>query len=192
MEDGCIEENIIFIGDSGVGKTSISKKMQNIDITNVESTIGANYYPIDFEADTTKGRICIWDTAGQENFRSLAPMYLRKGRIVVLVYEIDSRKSFESIMSWYNIALENNDKIEAFILVGNKTDLANKAEVSENEGWSLAKVHNFQFLQTSANTNDNIPALKSILINTTLQINGSSKPVIKLQKRNKTQKDGCC
>merc|ERR1711881_543120 len=83
-------------------------------------------------------RLQLWDTAGQERFRSLIPSYIRDSSVAIVVYDITNRKSFENVQKWHDdVRVERGNKVIVF-LVGNKTDLADKRQVSVAEGEAKA------------------------------------------------------
>eukprot|EP00331_Platyophrya_macrostoma_P032407 CAMPEP_0176455248 /NCGR_PEP_ID=MMETSP0127-20121128/30496_1 /TAXON_ID=938130 /ORGANISM="Platyophrya macrostoma, Strain WH" /LENGTH=143 /DNA_ID=CAMNT_0017844813 /DNA_START=208 /DNA_END=639 /DNA_ORIENTATION=+ len=86
----------------------------------------------------------IWDTAGQESFRSITRSYYRGSIGALLVYDISRRETFENLAKWLTI------------LIGNKSDLTNEREVSYEEGEKFAKKNNLMFLETSAKTAHNV------------------------------------
>merc|ERR1712113_637761 len=108
-------------------------------------------------------RLQLWDTAGQERFRSLIPGYLRDSSACILVYDITSRPSFESIRGWVDQALQDHAKPKEFVraLVGNKSDLEDERSVSTQEGEALAKELGMLFFEASARTSSSVDAIFS-------------------------------
>jgi small GTP-binding protein len=149
---------VVFVGDSAVGKTAIIHQyIYGNAAAQHEPTIG-----IDFFAKTIKNpgqtlRLQIWDTAGQEKFHALIPSYIRNSTVVVLVYDINSQASFESLDRWYKMVLDLADPI--VVVVGNKFDLQASRQVSAEDGRKFADDHNAQFFETSAITGDNITSV---------------------------------
>lgn len=102
-ENGILTCKVVLLGESGVGKTSI---IQICNIFNPEnpSTGGANYTSktVDFEEEKQKIKFEIWDTAGQEKFRSLAKVFYKNSSVCILVYDITKKKTFEELKNfWY-------------------------------------------------------------------------------------------
>merc|ERR1719382_300293 len=99
-------------------------------------------------------RLQLWDTAGQERFRSLIPGYLRDSSACIVVYDITSRPSFESIRGWVDQAFQDHARPREFViaLVGNKADLEAERSVSTEEGEALAKELGMLFFEASART----------------------------------------
>mmetsp|Transcript_18403 Transcript_18403/g.52149 ORF Transcript_18403/g.52149 Transcript_18403/m.52149 type:complete len:210 (+) Transcript_18403:33-662(+) len=152
---------LVFVGDFGVGKTSIINRFLHGSFDCVyRSTIG-----VDFAAKTvTLGssapvRLHLWDTAGQEKFRSLASMYIRDAAGVMVVYDVTSRDSFLSVPKWIGDIRAAHGDGPCIFLVGNKTDLSAEAEVSPEEGEEAARLSGAEFVRVSAKAGSNIEAL---------------------------------
>ncbi len=110
-------------------------------------------------ADDKMVRLQLWDTAGQERFRSLIPSYINDSQVAVVCYDITSRQSFESIKSWVEQARQiRGDKV-TMIIVGNKIDLAEKRQVSTEDGQALANELGTMFTETSAKVGINVKQL---------------------------------
>jgi len=104
-------------------------------------------------------RLQLWDTAGQERFRSLIPSYIRDSSVAVVVYDITSRSSFANTVRWIqDVRTERADDV-IMVLVGNKTDLSEKRQISAEEGETKAKELGVMFIETSAKAGVNVKAL---------------------------------
>ena len=155
-----IKYKLIVIGDENVGKTSIINRFKsNQFIGDYEPTVGLDFQSIPLIIDNQNITLLLYDTAGQEKFRSLIPMYTRDAHIVILVYDISSKESFDHIPDWLNEL--SNVKMEdvIFALAGNKNDLENQRQVSSEEGEKFAKEHNYIFHEISAKTSDGFDEL---------------------------------
>ena len=147
----------VIIGDSGVGKSNILLRyVNNVFSEEFKSTVGVEFGAKNIEINENKYRIQIWDTAGQENFRSIARAYYKNSVCACIVYDITNHSSFESIQSWIDDCKKQSPKSVLMVLVGNKKDLENKREVSYEEGESYAKAHDMLFMETSAKTGEQI------------------------------------
>eukprot|EP01080_Neovahlkampfia_damariscottae_P004056 gene4056-7345_t len=151
---------LVFLGDQSVGKTSmITRFMYDTFDTNYKATIGIDFLSKTIYLDDTTVRLQLWDTAGQERFRSLIPSYIRDSSIAIVVYDITSRKSFDNVDKWLmDIRSERGDDI-VIMMVGNKSDLSEKREVTVEDGESKARDNNCLFLETSAKRGYNIKTL---------------------------------
>lgn len=157
MKNMAINLKTIILGDSGVGKTSIANRFvldQFNTITHL--TIGASYSSKTININNKLYKYYIWDTAGQEKYRSLAPMYYRNAHIAILVYDITNKESFLSIDRWIDELnkFANNNII--IIIIGNKSDLNHKRQISTKKVKNFADEKNIYFIETSAKNNNNI------------------------------------
>ena len=147
---------ILILGDSGVGKTNLlSRYCNNVFGKDTKATIGVDF---DFKYYNKNGKTYkaqIFDTAGQERFKSVIKGFFNGTHGVVLVYDITSKKSFESIKNWFNDCKENIRNQFSCILIGNKNDLDNR-QVSTHEGEEMAKSLQLPFMEVSAKTADNV------------------------------------
>ena len=142
---------IILVGNSGVGKTSIINRYYLNEFSNyMESTTTMNFIPKEV---SIKGRnliLNIWDTVGQEKYRSCNKLFVKNSNIVIFVYDITTKKSFEDLQYWYDF-INNEIGNDLMIgLVGNKFDLVNKEEVSEEKGKEQANKWGAYFALISA------------------------------------------
>ena len=101
----------------------------------------------------------LWDTAGQERFKSLIPSYIKDSAVAIVCYDITSHASFEHVETWIQDARALRDDEVLLVLVGNKADLADRRQVSTEEGQEYANQKNLMFFETSAKTGANIKTL---------------------------------
>ena len=151
---------LIFLGDQGVGKSCILNRFMNDTFTEeYQATIGLDFQSKNVQIDRQDIHLLLYDTAGQEKFRSLIPMYTRDANIVILVYDISSKETFDHLPDWLN-DLQNVKLDEViFAIVGNKNDLNEKREVTPEEGAKFAEEHNYIFHEISAKTSDGFEEL---------------------------------
>ena len=145
---------IIFVGDAGVGKTTIIGRIMDNPFSEVyEPSIGVDFMSKNIKYQGQNIKLQMWDTAGQEKYKGLIPSYVRNSSIVFLVYDISSKTSFDNIPNWINFikSIENT----TLVLCGNKIDLDNR-EVKKEEGEELAKKEGISFFEVSAKTDENI------------------------------------
>ena len=137
----------IIIGDSAVGKSNILLRYIH-DRFNEEfhSTIGVEFGAKNIQIDDQIFRIQIWDTAGQEAFRSITRAYYKNSVCACVVYDITNRSTFDNIKSWVEDCKKLSPKTVLMILVGNKIDLENKREVTYDEGNTFAGKNGMLFL----------------------------------------------
>ena len=147
----------IIIGDSAVGKSNMLLRYIH-DRFNEEfhSTIGVEFGAKNIQIDGKVFRIQIWDTAGQETFRSITRAYYKNSVCAFVVYDISNRATFDNIKSWVEDCKRLSPKSVLMILVGNKTDLEERREVSYNEGSIFAQKNGMLFFECSAKTGNNV------------------------------------
>ena len=155
-----IKYKLIVIGDENVGKTSIINRFKsNQFVGDYEPTVGLDFQSIPLLIDNQNVTLLLYDTAGQEKFRSLIPLYTKDANIIFLIYDTTNYESFTNIEKWYE-SLSNINKEEAiFILVGNKIDLTEERKVKEDEAKKYADEHNYIFQELSALTGEGIQEL---------------------------------
>ena len=116
-----------------------------------------------------KLKIQIWDTAGQERYRSITSAYYKGAKGTFVVYDITKKSSFENIEKWIKEVKVMGDSDISIILVGNKTDLNEKREVSYEEGLKKSQELRVDFLETSAKTSSNIESLFELVSNNVVE-----------------------
>ena len=154
MSDKANSCKVVLLGESGVGKTCIiSRYVNNTYDEKSETTNGASYASkiIDLEQYKQSLRFDIWDTAGQEKYRSLTKFFYKDAAIAILVYDITRRDSFEEVRKyWYEQLKTCGEKNIVIGLAGNKCDMFDKEAVTEEEARSFANEIGAQFQLTSA------------------------------------------
>jgi small GTP-binding protein len=145
---------LVIIGDSGVGKTTIFKRyiIGTKDFHDIQPTIAAT--PIFSKSLNESGnKFQIWDTAGQEKFKALVPLYYRDSIGCICVFDVTDRKSFDNIKIWIKLFLEHcSHKISSplILLLGNKTDRPiNKWKVDLSDILILTKSYECEYLPVS-------------------------------------------
>ncbi|KAK8792828.1 hypothetical protein WA158_004992 [Blastocystis sp. Blastoise] len=144
----------LIIGDSGVGKTCLLQQyVDKVYSHTFVSTVGIDFKKKVLNIKGCRVTLQIWDTAGNERFRTITASYYRGSHGAVLVYDITQRKTFENVEIWIESLRENTQINPELVLVGNKCDLESYREVSKKEGRDLAKKYNIPFFETSAALN---------------------------------------
>jgi Ras-related protein Rab-6A len=142
---------VIVLGDSAVGKTSIINQfIYGAVQAQHQPTVGIDFFSKTLIAGDSQVRLQIWDTAGQERFHSLIPSYIRDATVAVLVYDITSQSTFESVKGWHQRTLDLASP--AFAVVGNKVDLEGARAVAGAEARAYAESIGALFFETSAAT----------------------------------------
>lgn len=187
----------IVVGDSGVGKSSVLLRyLENNFVPTHETTIGVEFGIKIIDLDSKKIKLQIWDTAGQENFKSITKSYYRDSCIVILVYDVTSIQSFNSIQWWYNDIISVIENNHHTLLIGNKTDLNNLRQVSFDTGMDYSINNNMIFIETSAKDAINIEQAFNVIITKAirgidLKLADAKKETIILNDKNKKKKN-CC
>ena len=143
---------IIVVGDSGVGKSCLTMRGTKNQFEEYYSpTVGFEFFTFNIRINDKNIKLQIWDTCGQEAYRSLITSFYRNSSLAILVYSIDNKNSYTNIENWLNeIKSQANPEIKIF-LIGNKTDLENKRVISTSVAKEFSKDHGFAyFIETSA------------------------------------------
>ena len=169
---------VVLVGDSGVGKTCIiSRYISGAFNQNSPSTNGASYASKLITFDELKKSISldIWDTAGQEKYKSLTKFFYKDAAVAILVYDVTNRNSFESMKNfWYGQIQDFGSKNIILGVAGNKCDMYEKEEVNESEGKAFAESIGAFFEITSAKNNTGINELFNTSSNKFVYPNGTS------------------
>ncbi|KAF5458155.1 hypothetical protein F2P56_022210 [Juglans regia] len=151
---------LVFLGDQSVGKTSIiTRFMYDKFDTTYQATIGIDFLSKTMYLADRTVRLQLWDTAGQERFRSLIPSYIRDSSVAVVVYDVANRQSFLSTNKWIEEVRTERGSDVIIVLVGNKTDLVDKRQVSIDEGDAKSREFGVMFIESSAKAGFNIKPL---------------------------------
>ena len=145
---------MILLGDCGVGKTNIiSRYLKNEFKEKEMSSTGANYAMKKIKINGINFNLNLWDTAGQEKFRSVTKMFVQESQIILLCYSIIDHKSFDNLSFWLNLVKDIIGNYFVLGVAGNKSDLYEKEEVQDSEGENFANEHNAIFKLVSAKDN---------------------------------------
>ncbi|XP_034539570.1 ras-related protein Rab-6A isoform X4 [Notolabrus celidotus] len=154
---------LVFLGEQSVGKTSLITRFMYDSFDNTyQATIGIDFLSKTMYLEDRTApqiRLQLWDTAGQERFRSLIPSYIRDSAAAVVVYDITNVNSFQQTTKWIDDVRTERGSDVIIMLVGNKTDLADKRQITTEEGEQRAKEMNVLFIETSAKTGYNVKQL---------------------------------
>ncbi len=156
---GKVKIKTVLLGDSGVGKTSIAVRLAR-DVFNdhgAQPTVGAAFFTFVVENGEDSVQFEMWDTAGQERYRSLAPMYYRGAEVVVLVFAVSDKQSFEEGERWLQDVRQSGlGPTCTLVLVGNKADLEDERQVSTEDAEAFAAEQGMMYIETSAKTGHNV------------------------------------
>jgi small GTP-binding protein len=180
--------NISVIGEAYVGKTTIASAMMKIEFTTeYKPTVGASMVKIPFESPGKPLKwFYIWDTAGMEKYRSLAPVYYRDSTAALVVFDLSNRQSFTKLTDWLKLYRDTCGSTNPVLIAGNKLDL--ERVVTYEEGFAFAQMMQCEYVEVSAKTGDGIsdvlPKLAELL--------ESSDGGVMVRSRVASGRGGCC
>ena len=148
---------IIVIGDSGVGKSCLTNKAtKNIFEESYNATVGFEFFSFNIRMNNKVIKMQIWDTCGQELYRSLITNFYRNSSLAVMVYSITNKESFDNVDIWLKeLRMHSNPDAKVF-LIGNKIDLETERKVDTDQGQKYANDNKFHlFMESSAKTGHN-------------------------------------
>ena len=186
---------VILVGDSGTGKTQLITVAAGFEFNSTSlTTTSCSYVQIKLQKNKKEYKINLWDTIGQEKYRSLTKIFLKDSKIVIFVYDITNRATFDSLKYWKKIIDDVLGPTPLFGVVGNKNDLYLEEKVKEDEGEAFAKSINAKFLYTSAKNESNvfvkfIEQMLDDYMGKTFDDRGKS---IFIERVNKKKNQGCC
>jgi small GTP-binding protein len=151
--EGAIVFRVVLIGDSSVGKTSLVKRFLHNEFSlNETNTIGASYETYTEVRDGFSMELQIWDTAGQEKFKSLGPIYYREASAAIAVFDLSNAATFEALSGWIDNFRSVAGADALVVVVGNKLDLVDLQKVTLEEAEQWCGNHEFGFVAASAKT----------------------------------------
>jgi len=186
---------ILLLGDSEVGKSCfLMRYSENVFIENYITTIGLDYKLKTVKLDTGKTiKVQLWDTAGQDKYRTIAKNYYKGSHGILLLYDITKQSSFDNIREWVrDIKEEVNEKAILF-LIGNKIDMEDQRKIPKEKGVELAEEFKIPFFEASAKSGENVDEVFKALYNKICEIYGDLERErgTKLIKKRKI-KGRCC
>ena len=147
---------VILLGEAGVGKTNLIRRAMGLDFDeNIAATVLSSYYENDIVVDNMKYSYQLWDTAGQEKYHSLNKLFIKNSKIIIIIFSIDNRASFDKIDFWVNNTKEilGNDSY-ILSIVGNKSDLYEEQEIDDKTINEKVKELGIKYKLTSAANQD--------------------------------------
>ena len=196
---------ILLIGDSSVGKTSLIQRYANgIFKEEYLATVGLDFYTKQEAINNINVLVRLWDTAGQERFKSLTPNYFKNAEGVIITYDITSSQSFENLKFWINSIKTNlgeKNNIIPIIIVGNKLDMEDMRDITREEAEKFAKENKYKYFETSAKTGEGVDDAIRDLVNQVLEKSEqfeeerNERKSIKInsdQPEDNVKKKGCC
>ena len=179
---------LILIGNSGVGKSSILQRYMNKTFEeSYKCTIGVDFLMKSIEVKGKTVKLQLWDTAGQEKYKSMVASYYRGANVALVVFDITSHSSFESLPLWIENYYKNGPEQKNIILIGNKKDMADQRQVTQEEAEEFSETNNMIYFETSAKEGDNIDYVFNFAAEKLLEFYGSQNEELNLKRQmNKT------
>ena len=168
VEEKPNEVKVILLGEAGVGKTSLINVAIGENFSDdVPSTASASFVTKKFHKENKDYTLNIWDTAGQEKFRAMSKLFIKYSKIVIFVYAINDKKSFDSLNFWVSTVKEILGEDIILAVVGNKYDLYLQEKIKSQEAEEYANSINAKFETVSAKMNPGafISLLENLLDN---------------------------
>ena len=162
MQEAARKYKVVIVGDTFTGKTSIINRacFDKEPIDDEQTTIGASTHEYLPKTTETECRLVLWDTAGQERYRSIVPMYFQEASLIVVVFDVTKRQTFENLPYWLSSIVESDAQKVPIMIAGNKVDLVDDRNVSHIEAkeWSenVKECKIVAYMETSAKTGEGI------------------------------------
>lgn len=190
--EGCSTYKIVICGDTNVGKSSIlTRFVENRVPKDITSTIGVAFLTKQVVQGDRLINLELWDTAGQEQYRSLTPLYYRGCDAVLICFDVTWRKSFENTINWLKDLRANTCHNPKILLVANKVDRFDR-DVTSIEIVKFSETENISFIETSAMTGENINELFENLANLLPEKQLSLTNHITIDSEDNANVDGSC
>ncbi|KAK8800352.1 hypothetical protein WA171_004984 [Blastocystis sp. BT1] len=149
---------VVLLGEGRVGKTSMIKQIMKKNFTENEiSTTQASHYQKVVKLDNRNVTLDIWDTAGQEQYHALGPVYYRDADAAILVFDVTMKETFAMVKSWVKEISSTCEKDIVYVIAGNKVDLIETPQMEE--AWQFARSIKGEYIETSAKTGINLDLL---------------------------------
>ena len=166
---------VVLLGSSNAGKTSILRRLVYDKFSeNVSPTLGSSLSTFDAKTGDSVVRLNVWDTAGQENYRSLAKVYYRDANVALVVFDVTSKESFSDVDFWLSELDSSESNGYIVVIVANKIDCENRV-ITSDMGKALSERAGAVYAETSAKTSEGIKELFSNIAGMFLQIKDDPK-----------------
>lgn len=188
MSLSAVEIKVVFLGDAAVGKTSLIAQYNFHSFEQeIDPTVGSAFILKTVETPRGTAALHIWDTAGQEKYRGLTPMYTRNAMVAVLVIDVSSEPSWRSRDYWASVIQEDCPPDCRVYVVANKYDLEPAVSINVIQEW--AKDNNFEFFKTSATSFDSVSELFTAIANDLIS---TSEVMYQEPRLRASEKKSCC
>ena len=180
---------IVLTGNSGVGKSSIlNRYMKRTFDENYKITIGVDFLMKSLTINNQTVKLQVWDTAGQEKYRSMVSSYYRGAHVALIIFDLTSHASFEALPTWIENFYNNGPEQKNTILIGNKKDLVEERQVTQEEASLFSETNNMIYFETSAKEGDNIDYIFTFAAEKLLEFYKGNSDKLRRQYTPNTQK----
>ena len=189
IDNGSINSKVVLLGNSGTGKTSILQCQLNRSMSETSlPTIGCVYHEVNINVKGENVSLKVWDTAGQEIYRSIVPIYVRGTAAAILVYDVSEPSTLSSLPQWLSILLEESENVNLYV-VGNKIDLTDHYNVEDKDAKHYADQIHASFFKVSAKEARGVNELFSAIAN---DLSGNVNIISRDIAERNQKSDGCC
>ena len=192
--DSMAEAKVVLLGATMVGKTTLVTQFTSGEFDpSIKNTVGACYASKVVPVGDESVKLQIWDTAGQEKFKTLVPMYFRGAKVAILVYSVIEENSLKEVQFWAESVKQGTSQLPAFVVVGNKIDRIDERKVPSDNGKEMAEQIGAEFIEVSAKDGTNVKDLLDIVGAKALAAAKADAPQPKSQKITPSnKKKNCC
>ena len=189
---------LVVLGDTTVGKTCVvTREVTNSYNEKGMPTLGASFHSKSIRVNDRNVMMQIWDTAGQERYRAMTPMYYQGAHVVLIIYSITSKASFDAVDKWISELTEKSTTSSVILLIGNKADLELERQVTAVQGAQKAKDCGAIFMEVSAKTGDGIKeifsvAAKAFIDKNPITIEQPARPIRGNLVHEEPKESNCC
>ena len=178
------------MGSSNVGKTSLIHYLIQGQTVETGPTVSGDYVNISSSLDNQQVDMQLWDTAGQEQYQSITPIYLRNANIILVTFSWNDTLSFNKCDEWYRMARDVCGDLPQIVLIGNKNDL--EPTLLYDDVVKFANEVEIPLISTSCQNGDGIETLKNTLVQLTIDHYNKSQKSQDLSSLTKSQQSACC
>ena len=174
---------LILIGNSGVGKSCIlNRYIKHTFEEKYKCTIGVDFLMKTVTINNQTVKLQIWDTAGQEKYKSMVSSYYRGANVALIVFDLTSHQSFDDLPLWIQNYYKNGPEQKNIILIGNKKDMVEERKVLEDEAKLFSETNNMMYFETSAKNGENIDYIFNYAAEKLLEFySGNKEAILKRQ-----------
>lgn len=191
-----MKRKFVLLGDSTVGKTSIAYRIiRDVFVITEKPTVGTAFLTKNVDFEGTSYIIQLWDTAGEEKFKSMAPIYVQHASLAFIVFDINNNDSFRNIGSWYRVS-QSNEQIPV-VFIGNKSDLDNHIMSTEEISDTIQNYYNgAPFFEASALSGTGIKEAFNeamrIIHEEQKRKDDTTDTAVNLSEMTDSERSGCC